>query len=227
VARNAMNAADESNESSRLAHDGREKVKHTVSALRSMSEESSRTSALIIGLAEQSQDIGKVLDVIRAIAEQTNLLALNAAIEAARAGEAGRGFAVVADEVRALAHRTQVSTREIEQMIGKVQGGTSAAVDSIKGSVEHASKTLTVAEQAGESLEQIYQKTVQIGERNLVIASASEEQATVAREVDRNIINISDLSAQSTVGANQTSAATNELARLAIDLNTLVSRFVI
>ena len=124
VARNAVSTAEASNQSSRLAHEGRDKVAHTVSALKSMTEEFTRTSALIGGLAEQSQDIGKVLDVIRAIAEQTNLLALNAAIEAARAGEAGRGFAVVADEVRALAHRTQVSTQEIEQMISKVQGGT-------------------------------------------------------------------------------------------------------
>jgi methyl-accepting chemotaxis protein len=227
VARNAVSTAEESNESSRLAHQGRDKVTQTVSALKSMTDEFAHTSTLMSGLAEQSKDIGKVLDVIRAIAEQTNLLALNAAIEAARAGEAGRGFAVVADEVRALAHRTQVSTQEIEQMISKVQGGTSAAVDSMKGSVDQANKTLTVAEQAGEALEQIYQKAGQISERNLVIASASEEQAAVAREVDRNIVNISDLSTQSAAGANQTSAATYELARLASDLNTLVSRFVI
>lgn len=227
VARNAVSTAEASNQSSRLAHEGRDKVAHTVSALKSMTDEFTRTSALIGGLAEQSQDIGKVLDVIRAIAEQTNLLALNAAIEAARAGEAGRGFAVVADEVRALAHRTQVSTQEIEQMINKVQGGTQAAVDSMRGSVQHAGQTLSVAEEAGSALEQIYQTAGQISERNLLIASASEEQAAVAREVDRNIINISDLSTQSAAGANQTSAATYELARLAKDLNTLVSRFVI
>ncbi|WP_049631063.1 methyl-accepting chemotaxis protein [Cellvibrio sp. pealriver] len=227
VARNAVSTAEASNESSRLAYEGRDKVGHTVSALKSMTEEFTRTSALISGLADQSQDIGKVLDVIRAIAEQTNLLALNAAIEAARAGEAGRGFAVVADEVRALAHRTQVSTQEIEQMISKVQGGTAAAVDSMRGSVQHAGQTLGVAEQAGEALEQIYQKAGQISERNLLIASASEEQAAVAREVDRNIVNISDLSTQSAAGANQTSAATYELARLATELNSLVTRFVI
>ncbi len=227
VARNAVSTAEASNESSRLAHEGRDKVHHTVAALKAMTDEFTRTSAQIGGLAEQSKDIGKVLDVIRAIAEQTNLLALNAAIEAARAGEAGRGFAVVADEVRALAHRTQVSTQEIEQMITNVQGGTTAAVDSMKGSVEYAGKTLTLAEQAGAALEQIYQKAGQINERNLLIASASEEQAAVAREVDRNIVNISDLSTQSAAGANQTSAATYELARLATDLNGLVSRFVI
>lgn len=227
VARNAVSTAEASNQSSRLAHEGRDKVAHAVSALKAMTDEFTRTSALIGGLAEQSQDIGKVLDVIRAIAEQTNLLALNAAIEAARAGEAGRGFAVVADEVRALAHRTQVSTQEIEQMITKVRGGTQAAVDSMRGSVQHADQTLGVAEEAGKALEQIYQTAGQISERNLLIASASEEQAAVAREVDRNIINISDLSTQSAAGANQTSAATYELARLATDLNTLVSRFVI
>lgn len=227
VARNAVSTAEASNQSSRLAHEGRDKVAQTVSALKAMTNEFTRTSALIGGLAEQSQDIGKVLDVIRAIAEQTNLLALNAAIEAARAGEAGRGFAVVADEVRALAHRTQVSTQEIEQMITKVQGGTQAAVDSMRGSVQHAGQTLGVAEEAGKALEQIYQTAGQISERNLLIASASEEQAAVAREVDRNIINISDLSTQSAAGANQTSAATYELARLATDLNSLVSRFVI
>lgn len=227
VARNAVSTAEASNESSRLAHEGRDKVAHTVSALKAMTDEFTRTSALIGGLAEQSQDIGKVLDVIRAIAEQTNLLALNAAIEAARAGEAGRGFAVVADEVRALAHRTQVSTKEIEQMISKVQGGTQAAVDSMRGSVQHAGQTLGVAEEAGKALQQIYQTAGQISERNLLIASASEEQAAVAREVDRNIVNISDLSTQSAAGANQTSAATYELARLATDLNSLVSRFVI
>jgi methyl-accepting chemotaxis protein len=227
VARNAVSTAEESNESSRLAHDGRDRVNQTVKSLKSMTDEFNHTAELIAGLAEHSKDIGQVLDVIRAIAEQTNLLALNAAIEAARAGEAGRGFAVVADEVRALAHRTQVSTQEIEQMISKVQGGTAAAVESMKGSVTQAGKTLTVAESAGDALEQIYQKAGQIGERNLLIASASEEQAAVAREVDKNIVNISDLSTQSAAGANQTSAATYELARLASDLNNMVSRFVI
>ena len=227
VARNASATAEASNESSRLAQEGRDRVKQTVESLRAMTQEFTRTSQLIVGLAEQSKDIGKVLDVIRAIAEQTNLLALNAAIEAARAGEAGRGFAVVADEVRALAHRTQVSTQEIEQMIGKVQGGTQAAVDSMRDSVSHAGQTLEVAEEAGSALDEIYQKAGQISERNLVIASAAEEQAAVAREVDRNIVNISDFSTQSAAGANQTSAATYELARLATELNTLVTRFVI
>ncbi len=227
VARNATGTAEDSNQSSRLAHEGRDKVQQTIQSIENMTNEFAKTSQQIEGLAEESKDIGKVLDVIRAIAEQTNLLALNAAIEAARAGEAGRGFAVVADEVRALAHRTQVSTREIEQMVSKVQAGTQASVDSMHGSVEHARQTLGVAEQAGQALEEIYHQVGKISERNLLIASASEEQAAVAREVDRNIVNISDFSTQSAAGANQTSASAQELARLAMDLNSLVARFVV
>lgn len=227
VARNASATAEASNDSSRLAHQGRDRVQHTVASLKTMTKEFAHTSERIVGLAEQSKDIGKVLDVIRAIAEQTNLLALNAAIEAARAGDAGRGFAVVADEVRALAHRTQVSTQEIEQMISKVQGGTQAAVDSMRVSVERAEETFSVAESAGQSLDEIYQRAGQISERNLLIASAAEEQAVAAREVDRNIVNISDLSTQSAAGAEQTRAATVELSRLAVDLNQLVNRFVV
>ncbi|WP_323813721.1 methyl-accepting chemotaxis protein [Cellvibrio sp. NN19] len=227
VARNASGTAEESNQSARLAHEGRDKVQETISSIESMTSEFTKTSHQIEGLAEESKDIGKVLDVIRGIAEQTNLLALNAAIEAARAGEAGRGFAVVADEVRALAHRTQVSTREIEQMVSKVQSGTQATVDSMRGSVDYARQTLGIAEQAGSALEEIYRQVGKISERNLLIASASEEQAAVAREVDRNIVNISDFSTQSAAGANQTSASAQELARLAVDLNGLVARFVI
>lgn len=227
VARNAVSTSEASNQSAQLAEDGRSRVRQTVSSIENMTQEVSKTSQLMEGLAAQSQDIGKVLDVIRAIAEQTNLLALNAAIEAARAGEAGRGFAVVADEVRALAHRTQVSTKEIEQMIAAVQGGTHSAVESMRDSTDHARDTLAIAQQAGVALDEIYARSGTISERNLLIASASEEQAAVAREVDRNIINISDLSTQSAAGANQTSASAQELARLATELNSLVSRFVL
>ena len=227
VARNAVGASEAANESSQLAEDGQARVRQTVSSIQNMTTEVSKTSTLMEGLAVQSQDIGKVLDVIRAIAEQTNLLALNAAIEAARAGEAGRGFAVVADEVRALAHRTQVSTREIEGMISKIQGGTNAAVASMRDSTEHAKSTLGIAQQAGMALDEIFARSGTISDRNLLIATATEEQAAVAREVDRNIVNISDLSAQSAAGANQTSASAQELARLAISLNSLISRFTV
>ncbi|WP_286875811.1 methyl-accepting chemotaxis protein, partial [Marinimicrobium sp. UBA4509] len=156
---------------------------------------------------------------------QTNLLALNAAIEAARAGEAGRGFAVVADEVRALAHRTQTSTKEIETIINNIQSGTKDAVSSMELSSTRATETLAVAKAAGEALERIAEGIDDINERNQVIASASEEQASVAREVDRNLVKISDIATQSAAGANQTSASAEELSKLAVELNTLVSRF--
>ncbi|MDQ0672042.1 methyl-accepting chemotaxis protein [Pseudomonas sp. W2I6] len=225
VARNAVSTSEASKNATSSAGDGRDLVQETVSAIERMSSDVQATATLIGNLAEESRDIGKVLDVIRGLADQTNLLALNAAIEAARAGEAGRGFAVVADEVRALAHRTQQSTSEIERMIGSIQTGTEHAVDSMRNSTERAESTLNIAKGAGMSLDTINTAIVEINERNLVIASAAEEQAQVAREVDRNLVNIRDLSVQSATGASQTSAASSELSRLAVDLNGMVGRF--
>ncbi|MBI6633260.1 methyl-accepting chemotaxis protein [Pseudomonas paralactis] len=225
VARNAVSTSEASRNATTSAGDGRDLVQETVSAIERMSADVQATASLIGDLANESRDIGKVLDVIRGLADQTNLLALNAAIEAARAGEAGRGFAVVADEVRALAHRTQQSTSEIERMIGSIQTGTEHAVDSMRNSTERAESTLNIAKGAGMSLDTINTAIVEINERNLVIASAAEEQAQVAREVDRNLVNIRDLSVQSATGASQTSAASNELSRLAVDLNGMVGRF--
>ncbi|MCP1488048.1 methyl-accepting chemotaxis protein [Pseudomonas fluorescens] len=227
VARNAVSTSEASNQSTHAAREGRDQVVKTVDAIQTMTHDVQNTAQMIEGLAAQGRDIGKVLDVIRAIAEQTNLLALNAAIEAARAGEAGRGFAVVADEVRALAHRTAQSTQEIEKMVAGIQNGTGEAVSSMQQSNQRTQSTLEMARAAGVALEQITQSIHQINERNLVIASASEEQAQVSREVDRNLVNIRDLATQSAAGANQTSAATHELSRLAVDLNAMVARFVI
>lgn len=225
VARNAVSTSEASRAATTSAGDGRDLVQETVSAIERMSGDVQATATLIGDLANESRDIGKVLDVIRGLADQTNLLALNAAIEAARAGEAGRGFAVVADEVRALAHRTQQSTSEIERMISSIQAGTEHAVDSMRNSTERAESTLNIAKGAGMSLDTINTAIVEINERNLVIASAAEEQAQVAREVDRNLVNIRDLSVQSATGAGQTSAASSELSRLAVDLNGMVGRF--
>ena len=227
VARNAVSTSEASNQSTQAAREGRDRVVETVDAIQTMTHDVQNTSLMIEGLAAQGRDIGKVLDVIRAIAEQTNLLALNAAIEAARAGEAGRGFAVVADEVRALAHRTAQSTQEIEKMVAGIQNGTGEAVSSMQQSNQRTQSTLEMARAAGIALEQITQSIHLINERNLVIASASEEQAQVSREVDRNLVNIRDLATQSAAGANQTSAATHELSRLAVDFNAMVARFVI
>jgi methyl-accepting chemotaxis protein len=225
VARNAVSTSDASNHSNRSAQAGQARVLETVQSIQTLTTNVQTTSGLVQSLADQSQDIGKVLDVIRSIAEQTNLLALNAAIEAARAGESGRGFAVVADEVRALAHRTQQSTLEIDKMVGAMRSGSAQALESMQTSSQRASETLTLAQGAGASLTDITSSINQISERNLVIASAAEEQAQVAREVDRNIVNIRDLSMQSTQGANQISASSNELSRLAGDLNQVVARF--
>ena len=227
VARNAASTSEASGQSNQAAREGRDRVMETVGAIQTMTQDVQNTSAMIEGLAAQGRDIGKVLDVIRAIAEQTNLLALNAAIEAARDGEAGRGFAVVADEVRALAHRTAQSTQEIEKMVAGIQNGTGEAVQSMQQSNQRSQTTLEMARAAGASLEQITASISLINERNLVIASASEEQAQVSREVDRNLVNIRDLATQSAAGANQTSAASHELSRLAVDLNGMVARFVV
>ena len=227
VARNAVSTSEASGQSNQAAREGRDRVMETVGAIQTMTQDVQNTSAMIEGLAAQGRDIGKVLDVIRAIAEQTNLLALNAAIEAARAGGAGGGFAVVADEVRALAHRTAQSTQEIEKMVAGIQNGTGEAVQSMQQSNQRSQTTLEMARAAGASLEQITASISLINERNLVIASASEEQAQVSREVDRNLVNIRDLATQSAAGANQTSAASHELSRLAVDLNGMVARFVV
>ncbi|MCU7645264.1 methyl-accepting chemotaxis protein [Pseudomonas piscis] len=225
VASNAVATSQASRESDRIAKHGREQVQQTVLSIESLAEDVTANAHQVEDLAQKVYGISKVLEVIRAIAEQTNLLALNAAIEAARAGDAGRGFAVVADEVRALAHRTQQSTQEIEQMIGGIQQGTDLAVNSMQQSNSRARSTLEVAKAAGQALEEIASAFTEINERNTVIASASEQQAAVAREVDRNLMNIRDLAHQTSAGANQTSAASQELSRLAVDLNAMVARF--
>ncbi len=225
VARNAVATSEASRDSDHTARQGQEQVNKTVDSISHLAEDVTATAGQVEQLAEKIRHISTVLDVIRSIADQTNLLALNAAIEAARAGDAGRGFAVVADEVRALAHRTQQSTQEIEQMINGIQQGTDQAMGSMQASNERAHSTLELARAAGAALQQITEAISHITERNLVIASASEEQAQVAREVDRNLVNIRDLAVQTSAGANQTNAASQELSRLAIDLNGLVTRF--
>jgi methyl-accepting chemotaxis protein len=225
VARNAASASEAANRSNSAALAGRARVDETVQAISRMVTNVEDASTEVQGLAVMANDISKVLDVIRAIAEQTNLLALNAAIEAARAGEAGRGFAVVADEVRALAHRTQQSTSEIEQMITSIQKGADSAVSAMAHTNSQAQKTLDTAHDAGAALVEITESIDNITERNVLIATASEEQAQVAREVDRSLINIRDLSSQASDGANQTAIATSELTQLAVELNRLVKQF--
>ncbi|PQZ92075.1 MULTISPECIES: methyl-accepting chemotaxis protein [Pseudomonas] len=225
VASNAVSTSEASRQATTEAEDGRQQVEQAVSGMSSMVGEINDSTQSVADLAGQVREIGKVIDVIRGIADQTNLLALNAAIEAARAGEQGRGFAVVADEVRALAHRTQTSTVDIEKMIGEVQTGADDAVAAMNKSLTWANNTQTLAQNAGEALQRITASVAKINERNLVIASASEEQAQVAREVDRNLLNIQDLSTQTAAGAHQTNASSQDLSRLATSFNVLVSKF--
>lgn len=225
VARNAVAASQSTQASERSAQTGQERVNQTIASLEKLSTTVERTGVEVEGLANQAQHIAKVLDVIGSIAEQTNLLALNAAIEAARAGEQGRGFAVVADEVRALAHRTQTSTREIEQMIQGIQKDSTLAVQSMKQSTLEAGSTLQIAHEAGIAIKEITKAMSDINERNMLIATASEQQAQVARSVDQNLVSIRDLSSQSSSAASQTSLASNELSQLAVGLNRLVARF--
>ncbi|MEA3233547.1 methyl-accepting chemotaxis protein [Pseudomonas mosselii] len=225
VASNAVSTAEASQGADQTTREGRDQVNQALASIQHLVDDVTGTAEEIEQLANSANDITRVLDVIGSIAGQTNLLALNAAIEAARAGEAGRGFAVVADEVRALAHRTQQSTAEIEQMIGGIQSGTERAVSAMHSSQGRASGTLEVAQAAGQALELIARTIASINQRNLVIASATEQQAQVAREVDRNLVNIRDLALQTTTGANQTSASAQDLSQLALELNGLVAQF--
>lgn len=225
VARNAASTSTASQQTSREAQQGREQVQQAAQAMAVMTSEITDSTHKVQTLESQVREIGKVLEVIRGIAEQTNLLALNAAIEAARAGEQGRGFAVVADEVRALAHRTQGSTGEIERMMSAVRDSAEEAVNAMHKSQSLADRTQERANQAGEALDRIAIGVAQIEERNLVIASAAEEQAQVAREVDRNLVNIQDLSTQTATGAQQTAASSQELSRLATSFQQLVNQF--
>lgn len=225
VAGTAMKTSEASSQSANLAKDGTQKVIQTRSVIEKMNADVRQSTTVINTLAEKVSSINQVLEVIRNVADQTNLLALNAAIEAARAGEAGRGFAVVADEVRSLAHRTQTSTGEIEQMIQQVQSSAKEAVNAMQLISGNADNAQNVAKSAADALELIAENIMAISDQNHVIAGAAEEQSKVAREIDRNIVTISDLAAQTAAGSNQTTASASELSRLAIELNTLVSKF--
>lgn len=227
VAGNASNTVTESQASTQAAAQGQMRLSATISSIKELTDNVLDSSQQAEGLAERTQSISSILDVIRAIANQTNLLALNAAIEAARAGEAGRGFAVVADEVRSLAQRTSASTTEIETLISGVQQSTQETAESLRHTATQASLTLEQAAATGEALTVIISSTNTINDRNLLIASAAEQQAQVASEVDRNLSSIRDLSSQTASGAQQTTVASNALSMLATDLNAMVQRFVL
>ncbi|GAC1035725.1 methyl-accepting chemotaxis protein [Pseudomonas sp. No.117] len=225
VAGNAGSTSSESRQAAQTAVQGQRQLGDTLDAIEALTEQVLSASRQARDLETQTRGISQVLDVIHSVAEQTNLLALNAAIEAARAGEAGRGFAVVADEVRALAQRTGDSTREIEKMISSIQQGTGQTVDALLTSADQARQTREQAQAANAGLAAIAGAVSGIDARNLLIASAAEQQAQVAREVDRNLVRIRDLSVQTAAGAEQTRGASQQLADLATTLSGQVRRF--
>ncbi len=225
VARSASQAAQAAHAAEEEAMKGKRVVAQTLEVIDSLAHDVEQSAEVIRALEQESGNIGTVLDVIRGIAEQTNLLALNAAIEAARAGEQGRGFAVVADEVRTLASRTQQSTQEIQAMIERLQRGTSDAVRAMEKSRSQAQAGVDQAASTGTSLDAIVGAVKTINDMNTQIASASEEQSAVAEEINKNITNISDVAQHTADGASQTASASQQLAQLAEELQGLVSRF--
>ncbi|WP_126456678.1 methyl-accepting chemotaxis protein [Sulfuriflexus mobilis] len=225
VARSASDAAGSAATANEQSMDGQNVVEQNISAIRTLASEVDNAAEVINTVESDSERIGTVLDVIRGIAEQTNLLALNAAIEAARAGEQGRGFAVVADEVRTLASRTQASTEEIQEMIESLQKGSRNAVTVMQHGREQAEVSVGHASHAGESLTTITQAISSINDMNTQIASAAEEQSAVAEEINRNIVNISDMATIISNGSQQTSATGTELDLQAGKLQAIVARF--
>ena len=227
VARHAGDASGAAANADNEAKAGNSIVSLASTSIDELAHEVENASGVINQLADDSDKIGTVLDVIKGIAEQTNLLALNAAIEAARAGEQGRGFAVVADEVRTLAGRTQESTQEIEAMIDKLQSGAKNAVTAMESGREKATVGVEQTKQAGEALAAITRAVSTISEMNIQIASAAEEQSATTEEMNKNIININQLADETANSADQSTAASAELSKLASDLQNLVNQFKI
>jgi methyl-accepting chemotaxis protein len=225
VARNAGDAAAASQQAQDVANTGKDVVAKNMSSIQGLANEINSTAELMNELNQESENIGTVLNVIRGIAEQTNLLALNAAIEAARAGEQGRGFAVVADEVRALAQRSQQSTMEIEEIVERLQSRANTAMNAMNHGQAQAGDSVTHAEEAGASLDTILTSITAINDMNLQIASAAEEQTAAAEEINRNVVNISKIAQESSNSTEQTTQTSQLLAELSAQLQEMVSRF--
>ncbi|RMV14061.1 methyl-accepting chemotaxis protein [Pseudomonas savastanoi] len=225
VARSTTDAAEMSQRVNNSTVQGKTEIDNTIGLIQELSVQAEETSRIIDELKGESNSISSVLDVIRGVADQTNLLALNAAIEAARAGEQGRGFAVVADEVRNLAKKTQDSTVSIQKMIANLQSGSERAAASMQETLGKAQEGASNVVRAGELLEEIAEGIATISDRNIQVASAAEEQSLVAEEIHRNVDDINSLVIQVSAGAEQTAVTSRELARLAEQQQGLVGRF--
>lgn len=227
VARNAEEASQAASAADGEAREGEKVVNEVIVQIERLANEVARSTEAMSALQQESDKIGSVMDVIRAVAEQTNLLALNAAIEAARAGEAGRGFAVVADEVRGLAQRTQKSTEEIEGLVTGLQNGTQQVSDVMNNSRALTDSSVALTRKAGVSLEKITRTVSHIQSMSQQIAAAAEQQSAVAEEISRSIINVRDVSEQTAAASDETAASSVELARLGNQLQMMVSHFKI
>ncbi|ALD99650.1 chemotaxis protein [Pseudomonas syringae ICMP 11293] len=227
VARNTEDASQAAKQASERAAHGSSVVQHATREIGQLAGEVQQLGEAMQRLTEDSGKIGSVIDVIKAVAEQTNLLALNAAIEAARAGEQGRGFAVVADEVRSLAQRTQNSTTEIEALIQALQKGTGAASGLMDASLQRTEGTVVLARQAEQALVEINQSIGTIEQMSQQISAAAEQQSAVTEEINRSVLSVRDIADQSASATEQSAASTVELARLGSDLQSMVARFKI
>ncbi|MCI3945991.1 methyl-accepting chemotaxis protein [Pseudomonas syringae] len=225
VAQNTEDASQAARLASDRAAHGSSVVQHATREISQLAGEVGQLGHAMQRLIQDSDKIGGVIDVIKAVAEQTNLLALNAAIEAARAGEQGRGFAVVADEVRSLAQRTQQSTTEIEALIQALQHGTGAASDLMDASRQRTEGTVELARQAEQALVEITRSISTIEQMSQQISAAAEEQSAVTDEINRSVISVRDIADQSAAATEQSAASTVELARLGSDLQGMVARF--
>ena len=225
--RNAGRAAETSKDAGQIAADGGKVVKATIEKMNRIAEVVARASETVKGLGKSSEQIGEIVQLIEEIADQTNLLALNAAIEAARAGEHGRGFAVVADEVRKLAERTTKATKEISNMIKKIQAEIVGAVNSIQEGTEEVESGKLLANDAGESLTKIIDGTNDVVEIVSMVAKASEEQSNAAELMSRNIEGINQVIGESAIGVNEIAKASEDLNRLTLSLQDLIGQFKI
>jgi methyl-accepting chemotaxis protein len=225
VARNAEEASEAAVAADQQAREGDKVVGEAIAQIERLALEVGNSTAAMSDLKRESDKIGSVLDVIKSVAQQTNLLALNAAIEAARAGEAGRGFAVVADEVRSLAQRTQKSTEEIEELIVGLQTGTQQVATIMDNSRSLTDSSVELTRRAGSSLESITRTVSAIQSMNQQIAAAAEQQTAVAEEINRSVLNVRDVSEQTSAASEETAASSVELARLGTHLQMLVGRF--